>query len=150
MAKAYFAAGCFWGVQKFFDAIDAVEDSYVGYSGGHSANPTYKEVCQGNTGHAEAIEIIFDEHKINYEALVKAFFQCHNPTTKNRQGPDVGTQYRSAIFYINDEQKHIAEMIKKIEQASDQFSGEIVTEITKFSEFYPAEEYHQHYLQKQN
>lgn len=146
MQKAIFAAGCFWGVQYYFDQVPGVVKTTVGYSGGHTQNPSYEQVCTHTTGHAEATLIEFDPKKVTYETLVKQFFRMHDPTQLNRQGPDVGDSYRSAIFYFNDAQKAMAEKVKT--QAQPQFKQPIVTEITKASEFYPAEDYHQKYTEK--
>ena len=148
MEKATFAAGCFWGVQSAFDKVDGVLKTTVGYSGGTVENPGYYAVCSGKTGHAEAIEIEYDSSKVSYEELVQGFFKIHDPTTLNRQGPDIGTQYRSAIFYHNPEQEKVAQSIKtQLTEAGD-FTNPIVTEITQASEFYPAEDYHQKYFEK--
>ena len=147
MEKATFAAGCFWGVEAVFEKTEGVEKTTVGYTGGKTANPTYGEVCTDKTGHAEAIEIIFNPEKITYEQLLETFWMIHDPTQKNRQGPDIGTQYRSAIFYHNEEQKKIAEQSKM--QKEKDLGVKIQTEITAATEFYPAEEYHQKYLKKQ-
>ncbi len=144
--KAIFAAGCFWGVQFYFDEVPGVVSTRVGYTGGHTENPTYEQVCTHTTGHAEATEIAFDPEKVTYETLVRQFFRMHDPTQLNRQGLDVGDSYRSAIFYINDEQKSAAEKIKA--ELAPHFDKPIVTEITKASEFYIAEEYHQKYSEK--
>ena len=146
--KAVFAAGCFWGVETAFRNLKGVADVKVGYIGGHTENPTYEDVCRGDTGHAEAVEVVFDPEKISYGDLLDAFWNLHNPTTLNRQGPDVGEQYRSAIFYLDDEQKKMAEESKKKLNDSKKFEKEIVTEITKAGIFYPAEEYHQQYFAK--
>ena len=146
--KATFAAGCFWGVESVFRKIPGVVSTRVGYTGGHTQNPTYPEVCTDKTGHAEAIEIIFDPNKISYAELLNVFWENHNPTTLNRQGPDIGTQYRSAIFYHNAEQAKIAQDSKRALQKSAKFSKPIVTEISPATEFYPAEEYHQNYCEK--
>jgi len=148
--KAIFAAGCFWGVQAAFDRVQGVVLTTVGYTGGHTKNPSYKDVCSGKTGHAEAIEIEFDPEKVSFEELLNVFFKIHNPTQKNRQGPDIGEQYRSAIFYTSQEQKEKAE--KKIEELenSKKFGEKIVTEISPAKEFFKAEEYHQKYLEKNN
>lgn len=139
MEKATFAAGCFWGIQHKFDQLEGVVSTQVGYTGGHKDKPTYEEVCSDTTGHAEAIEITFDPDKTSYNALLKAFWGMHDPTTKNRQGLDVGSQYRSAVFYHNEEQKQLAEKLKP-EKA--------VTEIMPASKFWPAEKYHQKYYEK--
>ncbi len=144
--KALFAAGCFWGIEASFRALDGVLEAISGYGGGQMENPDYKSVCEGTTGHAEAVEITYDPEKITYEALLNHFWQCHNPTQLNRQGPDYGTQYRSAIFYYNDEQKQKATEAKKA--IAPTFPKPIATEITAFTNFYPAEEYHQRYFEK--
>jgi len=146
MEKATFAAGCFWGVEAVFERTDGVEKTTVGYTGGKTKNPTYEQVCTGKTGHAEAVQIIYNPKIITYEQLLETFWMMHNPTQKNRQGPDIGTQYRSAIFYHNQEQKQIAEQSKK----EKDLGVKIQTEITLAKEFYPAEEYHQKYLKKQD
>ena len=147
MEKAVFAAGCFWGVEAIFQQLDGVVDTTVGYTGGRTENPTYKEVCRKNTGHAEAIEIIYDPAKISYEELLAYFWRLHDPTTLNRQGPDVGTQYRSAVFYSTPEQKAAAEKIKA--ESGKKWKKPIVTEIVPAGKFYPAEDYHQDYFKKQ-
>jgi len=149
MAKATFAAGCFWGVEETFRHIPGVLSTAVGYTGGQTKNPTYKEVCTDKTGHAEAIEIEFDPAKVSYPQLLDVFFKNHNPTTLNRQGPDVGTQYRSAVFFHNAEQE--AEARKAIADLEKQkaFPRPIVTQVVPAVDFYRAEEYHQKYLEKQ-
>jgi peptide-methionine (S)-S-oxide reductase len=148
MAKATFGAGCFWGVEEVFRKIPGVLHTSVGYTGGKTENPTYEEVCTDKTGHAEVVDIDFDPKLVSYQDLLKIFFENHNPTTLNRQGPDIGTQYRSAVFYHDVEQKSQAEqMIKELDQ-SGKFSKPIVTEVTPAQKYYPAEEYHQKYLQK--
>jgi len=139
---AIFAGGCFWGVQYYLEKADGVISTAVGYTGGHTSNPTYKEVCSGTTGHAESIQVIFDPAKTSYETLAKFFFELHDPTQVNRQGPDVGEQYRSAVFYLNDEQKIIAE--KLVGLLKDK-GYNVATEITKASTFWKAEDYHQEY-----
>ena len=144
MNKAIFAAGCFWCIQEIYDAMDGVTKTTVGYIGGNTQSPTYEEVCTGDTNHAEAIEIEYDETIIKFEKLLNTFWEIHDPTTLNRQGPDVGTEYRSAIFYTNEEQRIKSEESKK-NLNINKFNGKIVTEITKATTFYPAEEYHQHY-----
>ena len=144
MNKAIFAAGCFWCIQEIYDAMDGVTKTTVGYIGGNIQSPTYEDVCTGDTNHAEAIEIEYDETIIKFETLLNTFWEIHDPTTLNRQGPDVGTQYRSAIFYTNEEQRIKSEESKK-NLNINKFNGKIVTEITKATTFYPAEEYHQHY-----
>lgn len=144
--KATLAAGCFWGVEEFYRKIPGVLETGVGYTGGTKLNPTYYEVTTGKTGHAEAVEVIFDEKKVSYEKLLDWFFKFHDPTTLNKQGNDVGTQYRSAIFYHNERQKIAAEnFIKKVEK-SKAWKSKIVTEVTKATQFYEAEEEHQKYL----
>ena len=147
MSIAIFAAGCFWGIEKKFDLTKGVIKVEVGYTGGKTKNPTYEQVCNEETDHAEAVRINFDENIITYKELLNVFWSCHNPTTLNRQGPDIGKQYRSAIFYINDKQKLEAEESKRIMNKTI-YNNNIVTEITKFDEFYLAEEYHQKYLKK--
>lgn len=149
MQKAIFAAGCFWGVQKIISKIPGVVDTKVGYTGGHIPNPSYGQVCRGDTGHAEAIEVTFDPSKVSYDDLLEVFWEIHNPTTLNRQGPDIGTQYRSAIFYQDLDQQQQAIASKTRWDASKAFNQPIMTEITAATEFYLAEEYHQHYLEKQ-
>ena len=144
MNKAIFAAGCFWCIQEIYDAMDGVNKTTVGYIGGNTQSPTYEDVCTGDTNHAEAIEIEYDETIIKFETLLNTFWEIHDPTTLNRQGPDVGTQYRSAIFYTNEDQRIKSEESKK-NLNINKFNGKIVTEITKATAFYPAEEYHQHY-----
>jgi len=146
MEQAIFAAGCFWGVQYYFDQVPGVTSTLVGYTGGTTENPTYEEVSTHTTGHGEAVLIEFDADTVSYETLVKQFFRMHDPTQLNRQGPDVGDDYRSAIFYVTDEQKEIAEQVKADLQSK--FGGEIVTEITEAGPFYRAEEYHQKYTEK--
>jgi peptide-methionine (S)-S-oxide reductase len=147
MNIAIFAAGCFWGVEKKFDLIKGVTKVEVGYTGGKTQNPTYEQVCYKDTGHAEAVRINFDNKIITYIELLNVFWSCHNPTTLNRQGPDIGEQYRSAIFYIDEKQRTEAEESKK-KMNETIFNYNIVTEITKFEVFYLAEEYHQKYLKK--
>ncbi len=146
---ATFAAGCFWGVEAKFRQLPGVKNTRVGYTGGQTADPGYKQVCSGETGHAEAIEVEFDPAIISYVELLDFFWKIHNPTTLNRQGPDIGSQYRSAVFYHDAEQQKQAENRKSELNASSHFSQPIVTEITAASVFYPAEEYHQCYLEKQ-
>jgi peptide-methionine (S)-S-oxide reductase len=148
MAKATFAAGCFWGVEETFRQIKGVTSTVVGYTGGTTKNPSYKDVCSGTTGHAEAVEVEFDPEQVSYRELLAAFFQNHNPTTLNSQGPDFGTQYRSAIFYHDAEQEAAArESIAALEKAGI-FKRPIVTEVKAAGPFYRAEEYHQQYLAK--
>jgi len=144
--RATFGAGCFWGVEAEFRKVDGVVEAAVGYSGGTTKSPTYKDVCSGATGHAEVIEVEYDPSKVSYEELLEVFWKNHDPTTPNRQGWDVGTQYRSAIFYHSPEQKAAAQVSK--EKAQERFKKLIVTEITSASEFYRAEEYHQRYFEK--
>jgi peptide-methionine (S)-S-oxide reductase len=146
--KAMFGAGCFWGVESTFRQVPGVVDAAVGYSGGHLARPTYQDVCAERTGHAEVLQVEFDPEKVSYDRLLDVFWANHDPTTKNRQGPDVGEQYRSAIFYFSPEQKAAAEASKAREEASGRHRRPIVTEITPASEFWRAEEYHQRYLEK--
>ena len=145
-ATATFAAGCFWGVEAAFRQIPGVLEVTSGYTGGHVANPTYQDVCTGRTGHAEAVQVTFDPSQVSYERLLDAFWQIHDPTTPNRQGPDVGTQYRSAIFTHGAEQQRLAEESRAKEQANR--SKPIVTEISAATAFYQAEEYHQRYFEK--
>lgn len=146
--KATFAAGCFWGVEELFRKTSGVIDTKVGYTGGYTEKPTYRQVCSGDTGHAEAVHILYNPEKVGYKDLLKLFWENHNPTTLNRQGPDIGNQYRSAIFYHNDEQKALAFESKKELEESGIYTKPVVTEILPAREFYPAEEYHQRYLQK--
>ena len=146
--KATFGAGCFWHVEDLLSKTKGVKSTKVGYIGGQLPNPTYEEVCTDKTGHAEAVEVEYDPDEISYEDLLDVFWNNHNPTTLNRQGPDVGIQYRSAIFYHNDEQKEIAEKSKQTIDKSGQFEKPIVTEIVPTPTFYEAEEYHQKYFKK--
>jgi peptide-methionine (S)-S-oxide reductase len=148
MAKATFAAGCFWGVEETFRKLPGVTATAVGYMGGTTANPTYEDVCTDETGHAEVVEVEYDPAKIGYEQLLDVFWQNHDPTQLNRQGPDVGTQYRSAVFYHTPEQKTAAESAKASLRSSDRYRRPIVTEITAAGPFWRAEDYHQKYLQK--
>jgi peptide-methionine (S)-S-oxide reductase len=145
---ATFGAGCFWGVEAAFRRLPGVIDVASGYSGGHMPNPTYKDVCAHTTGHAEVVQVTFDPQKISYDQLLDLFWQIHNPTQVNRQGPDVGSQYRSAIFVHSPEQQAIAEKSKAALAASGKFQRPIATEITTAGPFYRAEEYHQKYLEK--
>jgi len=145
---ATFGAGCFWGVEAEFRALPGVIEATSGYLGGTLANPTYEEVCSNRTGHAEVVQVRYDPALISYERLLDTFWRMHDPTQLNRQGPDVGSQYRSAIFYHTAEQRAIAESSKAAEQASDRYRRPIVTEITSASTFYPAEDYHQRYFEK--
>src|SRR5712664_1090649 len=148
MEKATFGAGCFWGVEAAFRQIDGVISTAVGYSGGHTANPTYRDVCSDETGHAEVVQIEFDPAKISYEKLLDVFWENHDPTQLNRQGPDVGEQYRSAIFFHSPAQEAAARASKSRLEQSGRFKRPIVTEITPAPTFYRAEEYHQRYLEK--
>jgi peptide-methionine (S)-S-oxide reductase len=145
--KALFAAGCFWGVEAAFRQVEGVLEVTSGYSGGHTEHPTYREVCSDRTGHAEVVQIEFDPAKVSYDRLLDVFWQIHDPTQVNRQGPDVGTQYRSAIFYLTPEQETAAKSSR--EKAQESLSRPIATEITQASTFWPAEEYHQRYFEKQ-
>jgi methionine-S-sulfoxide reductase len=146
--QASFAAGCFWGVEASFNKMPGVVDTVVGYSGGEVKNPTYRMVCSDQTGHAEAVQITYDPDKIAYKDLVKAFFDLHDPTTPNRQGPDVGSQYRSVIFYHDEKQRQIAEQVKQELDSSGKYRYPIATEIIPADDFYEAEEYHQDYYAK--
>jgi peptide-methionine (S)-S-oxide reductase len=148
MEKATFGAGCFWGVEAAFRQIKGVKSTAVGYLGGTMESPTYKDVCTGRTGHAEVVEVEFDPAAVSYGDLLDVFWENHDPTTLNRQGPDVGTQYRSAIFFHTPEQEAAARASKERLQSSGKFSRPIVTEITPASAFYLAEDYHQQYLEK--
>lgn len=143
---AYFGAGCFWHVQYEFSLIPGVIKTEVGYSGGFTDKPSYKDVCTGTTGHAEVVKVEFDSKKVSYEKLLKIFWEMHDPTQLNRQGPDIGSQYRSVIFYTNEEQKNNANKFKK--ELKKVFKKKVVTEISPFKEFYKAEEYHQDYYKK--
>ncbi len=145
---ATFAAGCFWGVESVFRKVKGVEFTQVGYTGGTKENPSYKEVCTGNTGHAEAVELVFNPSVVSYSKLLELFWELHDPTTLNRQGPDVGTQYRSAIFYHDEDQRNLAIASKMELESSGKYNGEIVTQIVPAEPFYRAEEYHQQYFEK--
>jgi len=145
---ATFAAGCFWGVEDAFRRVPGVADVAVGYSGGTSENPTYQEVCTGRTGHAEVVRVDYDPDTVAYEQLLDAFWQCHDPTQVNRQGPDIGTQYRSAIFYHDEQQRQAAEQAKQELDQSNRFGKPVATEISPAGPFYRAEEYHQRYFEK--
>ena len=149
MAKATFAAGCFWGVEDAFRQVEGVTSTAVGYIGGTTKNPSYKEVCTGRTGHAEAVEVDFDPAKASYLELLATFWKSHDPTTVNRQGPDVGTQYRSAIFFHDAGQEKDARESKAVLTEKGVFKRPIVTEIVPATEFYKAEDYHQQYFEKQ-
>jgi len=146
MEIAVLALGCFWGPEIKFSKIDGVIKTEVGYCGGNTPTTTYKEVCAGNTNHAEVVKLDFDEKIITYEKILKTFFQIHDPTTLNSQGPDFGTQYRSEIFYLNDNQKAIAEKVSR--DVDEKLSGKLVTKISLLKNYCPAEEYHQKYLEK--
>jgi peptide-methionine (S)-S-oxide reductase len=148
MAKATFAAGCFWGVEEAFRHIKGVTSTTVGYTGGTLKNPTYQDVCSGRTGHAEAVEVEFDPAQVSYEQLLSVFWKSHDPTTLNRQGPDAGTQYRSAIFYHDAAQQASAAGSKALLEKMNAFKRPIVTEVIPASDFYRAEDYHQQYLEK--
>jgi peptide-methionine (S)-S-oxide reductase len=143
---ATFGAGCFWCVEAIFQDMKGVQKVVSGYTGGHVDNPTYKEICTGNTGHAEVLQVYYDPEVVSFKDLLEVFWQTHDPTTLNRQGNDVGTQYRSAVFYHNTEQKELAEKYKKELDKSGAFSSPIVTEIVPVSKFFPAEDYHQNYF----
>jgi len=146
MEIAVLALGCFWGREIKFSKIEGIIKTEVGYCGGNNSITTYKEVCTGNTGHAEVVKLDFDEKIITYEKILKTFFQIHDPTTLNSQGPDFGTQYRSEIFYLNDNQKAIAEKVSR--DVDEKLSGKLVTKISLLKNYCPAEEYHQKYLEK--
>ena len=146
MEIAVLALGCFWGPEKKFGKIEGIVETEVGYCGGKMPNVTYKEVCSGETGHAEVVKLTFDSKKISYEKILEYFFEFHDPTTLNRQGPDIGTQYRSEIFYNNDEQKKISNSV--IEKLNKKFNSKIVTKISENKNYTRAEEYHQKYLEK--
>lgn len=146
--KATFAAGCFWGVEAAFREVEGVVSTSVGYTGGITNDPTYEAVCTDRTGHAEAVEVVYDPDVVSYEELLDLFWSIHDPTTPNRQGPDIGTQYRSAVFYHDPEQEAAARSKMEMLQRSGIYNREIVTEIVLASEFYRAEEYHQRYFEK--
>jgi len=146
LETATLAGGCFWCVEAVFDDLKGVGDVVSGYSGGHVENPTYRQVCDGNTGHAEVVQVKFDPNVISFKDVLHVFFSVHDPTTLNRQGNDVGTQYRSAIFFHSDEQKRIAEETIREIEAEKVWDDPIVTEVTKFEKFWPAEDYHQEYF----
>src|SRR5438552_12413026 len=148
MAKATFAAGCFWGVEATFRALPGVTGTLVGYTGGNLPNPAYKDVCTDGTGHAEGVEVEFDAAKISYDKLLDVFWENHDPTQLNRQGPDWGTQYRSAIFYHSPEQESAAKASKRELEKAHRYSKPIVTQIVPATTFYEAEDYHQQYLEK--
>ena len=148
MAIATFGAGCFWGVELSFRKIPGVQSTTVGYTGGGLKNPRYEDVCTGKTGHAEVVEVKFDVEKVNYKELLEVFWKCHDPTQMNRQGPDIGTQYRSVIFFHNETQENLAKASFKNLGSSGRFQKPIATQILAACEFYRAEEYHQQYLEK--
>lgn len=151
METALFAAGCFWGVEDAFRNVKGVASVRSGYAGGKPANPSYEQVCSGNTGHAETVEIEFDPATVSYQDLLRVFFTVHDPTQKNRQGPDIGEQYRSAVFYVTDEQRSAAERaISDLEAGNGprEVKGKVQTEVTPAPAFYPAEDYHQRYFEK--
>jgi peptide-methionine (S)-S-oxide reductase len=148
MEKATFGAGCFWGVEVAFRNTPGVTDAAVGYSGGHTQNPTYRDVCAGDTGHAEAVEVEYDPAKVSYDDLLEVFWENHDPTQVNRQGPDVGEQYRSVIFFHTPEQKALALASKERLEKSGRFRRPIATQIVPAAPFYRAEDYHQRYLEK--
>ncbi len=149
LSEAFFAAGCFWGVQAAFDQVPGVTETEVGYMGGVLENPTYERVSQGDTGYAESVKVVYDDKVVSYENLLNVFFNMHDPTTQNRQGPDVGTQYRSVIFYVNENQRQSAlELIDRLNQ-SGLLTAPIVTEVVPAGKFYKAEDYHQKYFEKQ-
>lgn len=144
---AIFAAGCFWGVQYYFDQVPGVIETEVGYIGGHIEKPTYEQVCRSDTGHAEAVKIVYDPTKVSYQTLLKQFFRTHDPTQLNRQGPDIGDQYRSTIFYIDEGQKTTAQ--KTIDELNkNHFGGKVVTSLEPAGKFWPAEDYHQKFTKR--
>ena len=146
MEIAVLALGCFWGPEKKFSQINGILKTEVGYCGGHNSNTTYKEVCSGNSGHAEVVKLEYDPSIISYNEIIETFFKIHDPTTLNSQGPDFGTQYRSEIFYCNEEQKKIAKEV--LDQIDKQLNGKVVTKISEIKNYCKAEEYHQNYLEK--
>ncbi len=148
MKTATFAAGCFWGVEQTFRNVEGVVETEVGYTGGRTENPTYKEVCAGDTGHAEAVKVTYDPERVSYDELLEVFWNAHDPTQVNRQGPDVGDQYRSAIFYHTPEQAEAARESKQALEAAKRFTRPIATRLEEAGPFYRAEEYHQKYLEK--
>ena len=148
MKTAYFSLGCFWGPQLEFEKIKGVKKTEVGYCGGDDTNTTYEKVCSGSTNHAETVKVEFDDKVVSYEELVRFFFKTHDPTQLNRQGPDIGSQYRSEIFYKDEAQKKVAENIKA--EFNEKFKGKIVTNISKEKLYQPAEKYHQYYLKRKN
>jgi peptide-methionine (S)-S-oxide reductase len=148
MEKALFGAGCFWGVEDFFRQVPGVSEAVSGYAGGTTQNPTYKEVCNTETYHAEVVEVTFDPAKVTYKTLVELFFRMHNPTTRDRQGPDIGTQYRSVIFTHGDEQARVAKEVRDVVNADGKWKGKVVTQIEPAPKFWKAEDYHQRYFEK--
>lgn len=146
--KATFGAGCFWGVEEAFSKIPGVISTKVGYSGGHYKHPTYEDVCTGKTGHAEVVQVEFDPNVVSFEKLLEVFWKIHDPTTLNKQGPDIGTQYRSVIFFHTPKQEEIAKQSKEKLEKSGVYKKKIVTQIEQAKEFYRAEEYHQKYFEK--
>jgi len=148
LKKATFAAGCFWGMEKVFSKVEGVVSTAAGYAGGAAPGPTYEQVCAGRTGHAEAVEVTYDPSRVSYEELLITFWEWHDPTTLNRQGPDVGSQYRSVIFTHGQEQAEAARRSKQLLEEADLYKTPIVTEIVPAQQFWRAEEYHQKYLQK--
>lgn len=148
LEKATFGAGCFWGVEAAFRKVDGVVDTAVGYSGGHTPNPTYEDVCSHTTGHAEVVQVTFDPARVSYEELLEVFWRIHDPTQVNRQGPDIGDQYRSVIFYHSGEQRRIAEESRAALEASGRLSRPVATKIEPAQTFWRAEEYHQRYYEK--
>ena len=146
LETATLAAGCFWCVEAVFDSLKGVEDVVSGYSGGHTENPTYQQVCSETTGHAEVIQIRFDPGELSFKELLQVFFTVHDPTTLNRQGGDIGTSYRSAVFYHSDEQRNVADEVIAEINAEGIYDNRIVTEVTAFDKFWPAEDYHQEYF----
>lgn len=149
MEKATFGAGCFWGIEFAFRKVEGVKEAYVGYAGGNTPNPTYQEVCSGQTGHAEVVQVEFNPDKVSYEELLELFWAIHDPTTLNRQGPDVGTQYRSAIYFHSPEQEASIKSAILIIEESRKFENPIVTEIAPIDRFFMGEDYHQRYFEKQ-
>lgn len=147
MEEAIFAAGCFWGVQFYFDQVPGVTETEVGYIGGHTSNPSYEAVCTHTTGHAEAVRVVYDPNKVSYTSLLNQFFRMHDPTQLNRQGPDVGDRYRSAIFYKDDSQKKLAQQAID-ELNKSKFKDKIVTTLEKAVKFWPAEDYHQKFTER--
>lgn len=146
--KAVFAAGCFWGVESTFQQMNGVKSTTVGYIGGKVKNPSYELVCTGLTGHAEAVEVVYDPNEVSFEKLVDTFFELHDPTTLNRQGPDIGTQYRSAAYFSSEDEKQIIESKINSLNESGKYNSKVVTEVETISDFYDAEEYHQDYYKK--